>query len=174
MSKKPFLKNPLILVLLITSFTTDQLTKLSIINMLHLGESIPKEGFFRITYISNSGTIWGLFPEQTLPLIIGSFFGITLLIYLYHKISITNRLFSISIGLQLGGAFGNLIDRIRLGYVVDFIDVGSWPIFNIADCSIVVGIAILIFILSYKTENDGDITESDTEEIQPSRIVEEK
>ena len=70
MSKKPFLKNPLILLLLITSFTTDQLTKLSIINMLHLGESIPKEGFIRITYISNSGTIWGLFPEQTLPLII--------------------------------------------------------------------------------------------------------
>ena len=174
MSKKPFLKNPLILLLLITSFTTDQLTKLSIINMLHLGESIPKEGFFRITYISNSGTIWGLFPEQTLPLIIGSFFGITLLIYLYHKISITNRLFRISIGLQLGGAFGNLIDRIRLVYVVDFIDVGSWPIFNIADCSIVVGIAILIFILSYKTGNDGDITESDTEEIEPSRIVEEK
>ena len=172
MYKKPFWKNPLILIILIISFLIDQLTKLSISSLLHLGESIPKEGFFRITHISNSGTIWGLFPDQTFPLIIGSFFGISLLVYLYHKISSTNPLISMSIGLQLGGAFGNLVDRIRLGYVVDFIDIGPWPIFNIADSSIVVGIAILIFILAYK--NGNELNKSNNEKIEVSGITKGK
>jgi signal peptidase II len=63
-----------------------------------------------------------------------------------------------SIGLQLGGAFGNLIDRLTVGAVVDFIDVGWWPIFNIADSSIVVGMTILIVTLLFfdKTPEDEE------------------
>ena len=154
MSKKPFYKNQLILIIVFVSFSADQLSKILINSFLPLGESIPDEGFFRLTHISNSGTIWGLFPEQTFALIIGSFLGIGLLLYLYYKIASSSPLISISIGLQFGGALGNLIDRIRLGYVVDFIDVGAWPIFNLADSSIVTGIAMLVFILLYRNTNE--------------------
>ena len=159
MSNKSFYKNPLILIILFLSFCFDQLSKLLVKSFLPIGQSIPDEGFFRITHINNSGTIWGLFPDQTIALTIGSFLGIGLLLYLYHKIPNSSPLISISIGLQLGGALGNLIDRIRLRYVVDFIDVGSWPIFNLADSSIVTGIVILVFILIYRSNNESDSSE---------------
>ena len=59
------------------------------------------------------------------------------------RIALPSRLLRLAIGLQLGGAFGNLIDRVRVGAVVDFIDVGRWPVFNLADSCVVVGITLL-------------------------------
>ncbi len=71
----------------------------------------------------------------------------------------------IAIGLQLGGAFGNLLDRVALGAVTDFIDIGWWPIFNIADSSIVVGMAILVGVLLFfdneKKENSDSPPDTD-------------
>jgi signal peptidase II len=166
MFNKPIYKNPIILIILLISFSFDQISKTLVSNFLLLGESIPDDGFFRITHIGNSGTIWGLFPEQTIALTIGSFLGIGLLYYLYYKIPSSSPLVSISIGLQLGGALGNLIDRIRLGYVVDFIDIGAWPIFNLADSCIVTGIVMLVFILI--CQNTSEVSPS--EESQSNTI----
>ncbi len=125
----------------------DQISKLIIKNTLVLGESWPAEGFFRITYGTNSGTAFGLFPNQTLFLIIASFIAIGFLVYFYRTHARPRPLLRVAIGLQLGGALGNLLDRIAYGSVVDFIDVGWWPIFNLADSSILVGMAILIGVL---------------------------
>lgn len=121
----------------------DQVSKLVVKNSLPPYESWPSDGFFRITHGTNSGTAFGLFPDQTTFLIIASFFAIGFLFYFYRTQAMPSVFLRLAIGLQLGGAFGNLLDRVRSGEVVDFIDVGPWPIFNLADSSIVIGIGLL-------------------------------
>jgi signal peptidase II len=80
------------------------------------------------------------------------------IILFYHLLPIENVWLRLCLGLQLGGALGNLIDRINLGYVVDFVDIGFWPIFNLADLSIVAGVSILAYHL-WDEENITDPTE---------------
>ena len=127
-----------------TVLLADQVSKYVVKQNLGLYESWPAEGLIRITHGTNSGTIWGLFPNETFILIVASFFAIGFLYYFYRSQTLQSRILRLAVGLQLGGALGNLIDRVRLGEVVDFIDVGWWPVFNLADSSIVVGIATLI------------------------------
>ena len=69
------------------------------------------------------------------------------IVLFYRHLPTGEWLVRLSLGLQLGGAIGNLIDRIHYGYVVDFVDIGFWPIFNVADVSIVAGVAILAYCL---------------------------
>lgn len=126
----------------------DQLTKAIVRATLYRGESWPADGFFRFTHGTNSGSAFGFFPNQTTLLIVASMIAIGFLIYFYRTYSPPSTLLRLAIGLQLGGAVGNLTDRLRLGAVVDFMDVGPWPIFNVADSSIVVGMALLAIILS--------------------------
>ena len=130
--------------ILLIALVSDQLTKVAVVASLRLGESVPAEGLFRFTYTTNTGSIFGLFPGQTAALTVASFVGVGILLYFYHAHPWPGRLLRLSLGLQLGGAIGNLVDRLRLGHVVDFIDVGSWPVFNLADSSIVVGITLLV------------------------------
>jgi len=142
----------------------DQLAKAVVRATLYRGESWPADGFFRFTHGVNSGSAFGLFPNQTTLLIVASVIAIGFLIYFYRTYSPPSTLLRLAIGLQLGGAIGNLTDRLRLGAVVDFIDVGPWPIFNVADSSIVVGMALLVMILSSgKTRPDpSDVLMDDT------------
>ena len=146
----------------------DQLTKYLITVFLPFRQSWPAEGFLRLTHATNSGTAFGLLPNQTVFLIGASIVAIGFLLYFYRTQALTNPTLRLAIGLQLGGAFGNLIDRLRSGSVVDFIDVGPWPIFNLADSSIVVGVAILISTLVLNVEKSqpapSDPEASDPEE----------
>lgn len=157
----PFLLPTILLVVL-----ADQLSKFIVKTNLHLYESWPQEGIFRITHGLNTGTAFGLFPNQTLVLIIASLIAIGFLYYLYRTQVSTNNL-RLAIGMQLGGAIGNLTDRIRTGYVVDFIDVGWWPIFNLADSSIVIGMVLLlattIFGKGFQRNNTGSVTKNGEE-----------
>ena len=125
----------------------DQLSKYLVRGNLRLGESWPSEGLFRLTHGTNSGSAFGLFPNQTLILIVASVFAIGFLVYFYRAHALPRPLLRFAIALQLGGALGNLIDRLNAGAVVDFIDVGRWPIFNLADSSIVVGLVLLGWVL---------------------------
>ncbi len=125
----------------------DQLSKYLVRTNMRLGESWPSEGLFRLTHGTNSGSAFGLFPNQTVLLAVASVVAIGFLVYFYRVHAMPRALLRFAIGLQLGGALGNLIDRLRTGAVVDFIDVGAWPIFNLADSSIVVGMALLVGIL---------------------------
>ena len=90
---------------------------------------------------------------QSLILSIVSVIAVIFILFVFKSINNPSLLIRITFGLQIGGAFGNLIDRFRLGYVTDFIDFGWWPIFNIADSSIVVGITIMIFYFLFTNEN---------------------
>ena len=87
--------------------------------------------------------------------------AIAVLAWIYKSIDNPPWVLRIAFGLQLGGAIGNLIDRFRLGHVTDFIDIGSWPIFNVADSAIVVGIGLLIFYFWFLEEKDEPVTHDD-------------
>ncbi|MFL2664925.1 MAG: signal peptidase II [Dehalococcoidia bacterium] len=143
----------LILSLLIISL--DQVSKYIVVKNLSLGESIPDEGLFRLTHAQNTGTAFSLFQNQTDILTIVSIIAIIMIIFIFISIDKPSVYLFLSYGLLFGGAIGNLSDRIRLGYVTDFFDVGFWPIFNIADSAITVGIILMILnYLFYKNEKD--------------------
>ena len=140
----------------------DQVTKRLVSSNMSLGESIPAEGWVRITYGVNTGAAFGLFQDHTLLLTVLSVFAIGFLVYFYRAHSQLHPMFRLALGLQLGGAFGNLIDRVRLGSVVDFIDVGPWPIFNVADSAVVTGVALLAFLVfRHASEPQASVPESE-------------
>ena len=128
---------------------TDQVSKLLVQMHLDLGESVPAHGLVRLTYVTNSGGAFGIFAGQIIPLTLASFVGVGVLLLFYRSHPWPGRLVRLSLGLQLGGAMGNLIDRVRAGAVVDFVDIGRWPIFNVADASIVTGISLLLALFIF-------------------------
>ena len=132
----------------------DQVSKFFIVRWLPLYQSWPEQGFIRLTHGLNTGTAFGFFPNQTTVLIIASLLAIGFLFYFYRTHLMPIKFLRFGIGLQLGGALGNLIDRLRNGFVIDFIDVGPWPIFNLADSSIVVGITIVVVFTIFFRDND--------------------
>jgi len=122
----------------------DQASKHLVRANLALGESVPEEGPLRITYVTNTGAAFGILQGQTLFLMVTTFFGLAAILLYYLYPPMEHGVLRLALGLQLGGAVGNLADRVRLGKVTDFIDVGPWPAFNVADSSIVVGVAIIV------------------------------
>lgn len=132
--------------LALATLALDQGSKYLVSARLAPGESIPAQGLARITYVFNTGSAFGFFPGQTLFLTFASLIGVVVLLLFYRSHILREWPLRLSIALMLGGALGNLVDRVRLGYVVDFIDVGWWPVFNLADSSIVIGIMLLAFV----------------------------
>ena len=141
----------------------DQFTKYLIKEFVPRYSAWPDDGILQIVHGVNTGSAFGLFSDYTLLLTIGSLIGIGFVLYFFYKNSFNVIWMRISLSLIVGGAVGNLIDRIRDGGVVDFISVGWWPAFNIADSAISIGMAILIFTLVfgeklgwYSTSTDED------------------
>ena len=138
----------------------DQITKAVIQNTLPLYHSITvMPGFFSITHIHNPGGAFGFMANKSpglrnLLFLFLSASAICLIFYIYKNTPRKYSLLLTSVALILGGAFGNLIDRIRFGEVVDFLDfyIGNyhWPAFNVADSAITVGITIYLFHLIFK------------------------
>lgn len=133
----------------LTVVVADQLTKLLIQSNLALGESVPV-GPVAITYITNTGSLFGLFPNQTLFLIITAAIGLAAVLVYYRYLPARTLLVRASLGLLLGGAVGNLIDRLRFGYVIDFVDLRVWPVFNLADSAVTVGILMLAWFILFR------------------------
>lgn len=138
----------------------DQITKTVIQNTVLLYHSITViPGFFSITHIHNPGGAFGFMANKSsglrnLLFLLISSLAICLIFYFYKKTPQKYSLLSACFALILGGAFGNLIDRIRFGKVVDFLDfyIGSyhWPAFNVADSAITVGIGIYVILVIFK------------------------
>ena len=144
----PWYRDSLFLCLATAMFVADQITKHFVrTSLVPYLDSIPYEGPVRIVHVYNSGAAFGLFQDLTFPLIIASLVGIGILLLVYRNSSNPSLMLRLSLGLQVGGAGGNLLDRVRLGHVTDFIDIGPWPVFNVADASIVVGIFMLAWVL---------------------------
>jgi len=110
-------------------------------------QSIFEIGFLRLTHIHNTGAAFGLFPGQSFALTIVALVGVAVLLvyalFIYRRFPFSdNMLGKSALGLVLGGTVGNLIDRLRFGYVIDFISIGIWPTFNIADSAVTVGVIV--------------------------------
>lgn len=132
----------------------DQLSKIWVVHHFILYESreiIP--GFFNLIYLTNTGAAFGLFAGHPSWLRQVFFIGVAVIalsaiFFIHRKIKDISRWYTVSLALIGGGAVGNLLDRIRLGSVVDFLDfyIGShhWPAFNVADSAITVGVAIIL------------------------------
>jgi signal peptidase II len=103
--------------------------------------------FLRFTYVENRGAAFGLLQDQTAFFVFIGVLVVGVIVASYRYLPRSGFRLHLALGLQLGGAIGNLIDRIRQGYVVDFVDFGYhsnwWPVFNVADSAIVVGVALL-------------------------------
>ena len=134
-------------------FVLDRLTKAWVEQNIPVyeGRSVIDD-VVRIVHTQNSGAAFGLLPERTTLLSILSVVAVVAILYYYRQIASASPLIAGTLGMQLGGAFGNLVDRAGQGYVVDFVDVGipgGWRFwaFNVADSSIVLGILFVTFLL---------------------------
>ncbi|MDP1853351.1 MAG: signal peptidase II [Candidatus Omnitrophota bacterium] len=123
----------------------DQLTKFLALDKLNYGISVPVfKNIFHLTLVRNTGIAFGLFKDSTIILIFISLIAVMFILrYWFLRKEKLDRLVKFSLFLILGGAIGNLIDRFRFGYVVDFLDFRVWPVFNVADSCITIG-AVLI------------------------------
>ena len=116
--------------------------------------------WIRISHVTNTGAAFGLLPERTTLLSILSVGAVFAIVFYYRRLAADSRLIAATLGMQLGGAIGNLVDRIGQGYVVDFVDVGLpggprfWS-FNVADSSIVVGIIAVTLLLWWQERARG-------------------
>tara|TARA_B100000586_G_scaffold262864_1_gene231584 strand:- start:11 stop:598 length:588 start_codon:yes stop_codon:yes gene_type:complete len=138
-------------------FVIDQFSKFLARDRLLFRESFPTDGFFRFTHTHNTGSAFGIFQDQNTPLIVVSIVGVAILIMIYRSQRVPSSLLRLSLGLQIGGAVGNLWDRLRLGHVTDFVDVGAWPVFNVADASIITGLVILAYIFLVVQPEDQNL-----------------
>jgi signal peptidase II len=162
------------LMAFVLSVVADQITKQLVIWNLSFSDRVPViEGFFYLTHARNTGAAFGLFADADLWVRLFFFVGVTLvaigiIISFFRKLAPGDRLAALALGLILGGAVGNLIDRLRHGEVVDFLHFRlwggySWPDFNIADSTIVVGVALLVLeLLASEGEDRAPDTAVDT------------
>ena len=124
--------------------------------------SVPVPGvgdYLRLTYVENRGAAFGLLQDQTAFFVFVGVLVIGVIAASYRYLPRSGFRLHLALGLQLGGAIGNLIDRIRQGYVVDFVDFGYrsnwWPVFNVADSAIVIGVALLALNALSPTNEDS-------------------
>jgi signal peptidase II len=134
------------LALLAVSFaaiTADQLTKQVVGRTLAVGESVDLLGPFSIHHVENSGIAFGLFASRTTLVIAITGIAVGAMLWFFAHSGRRHPVLPVGLGLVLGGSIANLVDRVRLGRVTDFLDLAAWPAFNLADTFIVVGVGIL-------------------------------
>lgn len=144
-------------ILLLAAFVViiDQWSKYYVELHMHLGMSIPLiENVFHLTYVLNPGAAFGMLEHRTSFFIVIASLLVAAVIYFYPRIPPGHRILRIGIGLQVGGAVGNVIDRVKTGYVVDFFDFRIWPVFNIADMAIVGGVGMIILSILQSHEKE--------------------
>jgi signal peptidase II len=144
-----------------TSIALDQWTKWLVRTNIEFGTQWLPESlswlspYARIVHWYNSGAAFGMFQNGNIVFTILAFIVIGAIIYYYPRVEADDWTLKLAMGLQLGGAAGNLIDRLRVGRVTDFISVGSFPVFNIADASISVGVAVLLLGVWINERNEN-------------------
>ena len=139
----------MMIVLTIVFLIIDIVSKLVVSNLMNVNDSIIViKDFFYITYVRNTGAAWSIFAGETLGLIIITLIIISLIVYYIFKNKPKTKIEKVGYSMVLSGAIGNLMDRIIYGYVIDFFDFNifgyNYPIFNLADSFIFVGVILLV------------------------------
>ena len=133
-------------VILITLLILDIFTKFLVRKYIDLNESLPLiKNILHITKVHNTGAVWGILQNNNIFFIITSIIILSILTYYFKDLAKSNASVFF-IALIFSGAIGNLIDRIFFGFVIDFIDFRIWPVFNIADSALIIGIIGIIFL----------------------------
>lgn len=151
----------------------DQVSKIIVVNTMVLHQPVPLLGdFVRLTYIHNYGAAFGLKLGGPLLHTVVAIGALGVLGWLFVGLPQTARLQRAALAMVLGGALGNIIDRIRLDYVIDFFDVGvnlawRWPVFNVADSFVTVG--VLVLALSWSRQGRTDSSQADSTTEGPAR-----
>lgn len=131
----------------------DQATKYFVVTEMVPGESLPIIGeFFHLTYVLNPGAAFGLFAHQRWFFVIIALVLIGAVIYFYPRLKREGAMLHYGTVAMAAGAIGNLIDRIRTGLVIDFFDFRIWPVFNVADIAIVLGVIAMIYAILFQSD----------------------
>jgi signal peptidase II len=125
----------------------DQATKHLVGSKVAVGDRVAVVGPFSIHHVENSGIAFGLFGGATSIVIFATALAVVSMVAYFARSGARHPVLPVGLGLVLGGSVSNLVDRIRLGHVTDFLDFGPWPAFNLADSFIVIGVAILVATL---------------------------
>lgn len=137
-------------------FAIDRLVKSYIIENFFPGQSVPViENVFHLTYVKNTGVAFGLFRNLGDIFIYSTVILVIAIIVFYLIYNFSSYWYQLAIGLILAGAVGNLIDRLIYGFVIDYLDFRIWPVFNIADMVVVIGVFILSIFIWYSEEIEG-------------------
>jgi signal peptidase II len=133
----------------VAALAADQLTKRIVTGQLQLAEGHHVIGPFWIHHVQNSGIAFGLFSSATAAVIVLTGIAVSLMLLYFARSGSRHPVLPVALGLVIGGSLSNLLDRVRLGYVTDFLDLRYWPAFNLADSFIVIGVAILLAALLF-------------------------
>jgi signal peptidase II len=131
----------------LSAIGADQLTKHIVASKLALDERVGVVGPFSIHHVRNSGIAFGLFSSATAAVILLTGIAIAWMLVFFARSGSRHPVLPVALGLVIGGSISNLVDRVRLGYVTDFLDLKRWPAFNLADSFIVIGVGILLAVL---------------------------
>jgi signal peptidase II len=131
----------------IAAIAADQLTKHLVSTKLGLGDEVHVVGPLSIHHVQNSGIAFGLFASATAAVIVLTALAVGWMLVFFARSGSRHPVLPVALGLVIGGSVSNLVDRVRLGHVTDFLDLKFWPAFNLADSFIVVGVAILLLAL---------------------------
>ena len=129
------------------AFVADQITKHVVTSSLALGEETKVVGPLTIHNVQNTGIAFGLFGGATAIVALLTSAAIVWMIMFFRRSGARHPLLPVAFGFLIGGSASNLLDRVRLGHVTDFLDLGWWPAFNLADSFICVGVALLVYSL---------------------------
>lgn len=132
-----------LLLVAVAAVVADQLTKRVVASALDYGDAVELAGPFSIHYVRNTGIAFGLFSSATSIVIVLTAVAVGCMLVYFARSGQRHPLLPVALGFVLGGSVSNLVDRVRLGYVTDFLDLEYWPAFNLADTFIVVGVGLL-------------------------------
>ena len=138
-----------------TALFADQLTKWIVSSRLSLGSEVEVFGPLSLHHVRNSGIAFGLFAGATAFVTLLTAFAVAWMLVFFARSGARHPVLPVALGLLMGGSLSNLVDRLRIGHVTDFLDVALWPAFNLADTFIVVGVGVLIVALSTSEQARG-------------------
>jgi signal peptidase II len=131
------------------AIAADQLTKYIVTSRLQLDDAVHVVGPFWIHHVQNSGIAFGLFASATVVVILLTAIAVSAMLVFFGRSGARHPILPVALGLVIGGSLSNLLDRVRLGYVTDFLDLRYWPAFNLADSFIVIGVLVLLAALVF-------------------------
>ncbi|GIW12967.1 MAG: lipoprotein signal peptidase [Tepidiforma sp.] len=146
----------------------DQLTKWFVRVNLDRGEVVEVLPFFRLVHVTNTGAAFGMLQGAGPLLVVASVAGLAaIVVYLFNP-GFAHPVVRLGLALMLGGAVGNLIDRVTEGRVVDFLKVPNWPAFNVADSAISIGVVILLWSMLFQAPDEDEPSSSSQEQADGS------